>query len=84
MSEPRENLVAQKLLDDKIVVSSGWNGHASSSKVDIFKYNKNTDSITRLDSLIDQPGALNEEEKRMLKNMTDLEIKRNRPTSVGI
>ena len=50
LSEPRENLVAEMINGNRIVVASGWNGHASSSKVDLFSYDASKDSIKRLDA----------------------------------
>ena len=40
LSEPRENLVSQIINGDKIIVSSGWNGHASTNTIDVFHYDK--------------------------------------------
>ncbi len=44
-------MVSQVINGDKIVVCSGWNGHASTSTIDIFHYDRETDSIKRIDNL---------------------------------
>ena len=69
LSEARENHVAQLLDGDKIIITNGWNGHASLSDIDIFKYEN--ESISRFGS-----------EEPLLKTMRNLNLKRNRPTSV--
>lgn len=51
LSEPRENLVSQIINGDKIIVSSGWNGHASTNTIDVFQYDRQSDSIKRIDNL---------------------------------
>eukprot|EP01083_Nonionella_stella_P026505 72997_1 len=66
LSEARENLVAQRIDRDHIIVSSGWNGRESSSVIDTFQYDCKKDSIQRIDS------------------KQELQIKRNRPTSIVI
>lgn len=74
LSEARENLVAQRLQGDKIVVCSGWNGHASSAKIDIFKYDAPTDSVKRMDTLMRTPGALTDEDLKMIKDLQELQV----------
>lgn len=60
LTEQRENLVAQRLGKDLVVVAAGWNGHEASGKIDLFKHDAATDSLKRLDTLQRTPGALSD------------------------
>mmetsp|Transcript_5532 Transcript_5532/g.9435 ORF Transcript_5532/g.9435 Transcript_5532/m.9435 type:complete len:232 (-) Transcript_5532:21-716(-) len=86
LSEARENLVAELIGDDLIVVSSGWNGHASSATIDLFRYDKGTKSLTRLDVQGMGPGldSFSREDQMFLRSLGPMGAKRNRPTSLAI
>ena len=89
LAESRENLVAELLEGDRIVVSSGWNGHASSTVIDTFQYDRSKDTIKRLDAmLIDEKQVaglgLSAEDADQLRRLQNVQIKRNRPCSVAI
>ena len=59
---------------DQIIICGGWNGHASMNDIDVFKYDKNLNTVKRMDLIEDE----------FLKSLTNVEMKRNRPTSVAI
>ena len=42
--------MAERLDNDLIYVCAGWNGHESVDTVDVFKYDKNADTIWRVDN----------------------------------
>ena len=59
---------------EHIIISAGWNGHASMNDIDIFKYDKSLNTVKRMDVIQDE----------FLKSLKNIEMKRNRPTSIAI
>ena len=70
ISIPRENHTAQLIQGDKIIITNGWNGHASMDDIDIFKYNKDLNSISRYD--IHSEPSLSQEDKVFIKTLNKL------------
>ena len=83
LCERRENLVAERLEGNLIVVAAGWNGHASTNKIDLFRYDSGNDSIIRVD-VGKARGTLTPEEEELLNQLQEINLVRNRPCSVAI
>ena len=49
LATPRENHTAQLIGNDKIVVTSGWSANVALSSIEVFKYDKGSDSVKRFD-----------------------------------
>ena len=62
LSQARENHVAELIDQDKIIVSNGWNGHASVDDIEVFKFDKTTNSVRRFNRA-DDLAELSEEER---------------------
>ena len=49
LATPRENHTAQLIGDDKIVVTSGWSANTAQSSIEVFKYDKSLNSVSKFD-----------------------------------
>ena len=50
ISIPRENHVCELIDGDKIILAGGWSANKSLTNIDIFKYDKQKDTLRKLDA----------------------------------
>ena len=66
---------------DKIVVTSGWSGGKAIDDIEVFKYNRDKDTLCIFEA---KNENLPEEDALFLNSLSNLQVKRNRPTSIAL
>ena len=79
LSSARENHIAEVVSGNKIVVSNGWNGHESLSDADLFQFVPGKNTVIRLDD-----HEMEENDRKVMREMQNRTERRNRPTSVVV